>query len=403
MPEKAAGRKRRIGILCYNLTPASTSVLNRFATFRHKYDIKAYPLFGPAPTGDLPYDYRPSIRAIKTMNLNNVRGTAPEGHITTLAVDVVGSLLSESDMICLMGLQGMPALLVSLSAGLKKKPILAISQTMNPAAEKNRPFIVRLLKGMVLKMATYHVAQTPPTLDTLRKNYQIPGEKIAYIAWDGAAEEFQNVLNRIGASKRDIRAKLGIPDQAHVILFCGTLSYLKGIDVLIRAFRKAVSKYPDSILVIIGADAQKNGQEAKLKRMAAALGISRQVIFAGSLSWEDTAGWYLVSDIFVLPTRRDMWPKVLVEAALSGLPLITTQVCGAAGVLVRDSENGFVIPVDDVDSLARAMVKLFDREIRTRYGRASREIVREFVKQDRNDLYDQAIERCFELYGENRR
>ena len=84
----------------------------------------------------------------------------------------------------------------------------------------------------------------------------------------------------------------------------------------------------------------------------------------------------------LLPTHKDCFPKVLVEAGLAGKPLVTTSACGSAGLIVQDGVNGFVIEPGDVPQLAAAMTKLFDPALRARMGASSREIVEQICRMD---------------------
>jgi glycosyltransferase involved in cell wall biosynthesis len=81
------------------------------------------------------------------------------------------------------------------------------------------------------------------------------------------------------------------------------------------------------------------------------------------------------SHIVALPSYREGFPKILLEAGASGRPVVATDVPGCREI-VRDGENGFLVPVRDSKALAEALIKLIeDRELRTRMGARGREIV----------------------------
>ncbi len=382
------------GFLCYNLSPASTSVLCKIARHAVDFTVKAYPLLGPAPERPLPFPYRPSGTPGKYVVFNNMEGTAPESQLLTLGWPVVRDLVKQSDIVGLMGIQSVPAILTTFMARVTGKPVLTISQTMGPFAEKRRPAMVRLLKGLVLRLSTVHVAQTPPTIATLQQVYNIPESRIVSAPWDGAASEFLPVLNQIGSQPRaQLRADLGLPSSAYIVLFCGTLIYLKGVDILLDAFSRLLATCPQSVLLVVGQDSGADGMRAALERQATMLELRSQVRFLGSQPWEQLAQIYRASDVLVLPTRKDVWPKVLVEAALAGLPLVTTDVCGAACVFVRPETNGFVVPVNDAQSLAQVLVTLTDKALRERMGKASKQIVQEYMVPEAEALgYVRAIQ-----------
>ncbi len=146
----------------------------------------------------------------------------------------------------------------------------------------------------------------------------------------------------------------------------GTLSRLdwtKGIDVLFSA----LPCLPEVTAVVVG----KGDAEASLRAMAARMGVSDRVVFAG---WTDQPGAWLQSfDVFVLPSRAEGLPLSICEAMLSGLPVVATAV-GSVPEVVVDGTTGLVIPVDDPDALVRALQSLVsDPALRARMGEAGRE------------------------------
>jgi D-inositol-3-phosphate glycosyltransferase len=117
-------------------------------------------------------------------------------------------------------------------------------------------------------------------------------------------------------------------------------------------------------------------------RLARSIGVEHRVQFLALLTPEKLAGLYCAADAVLLPSHRETFGKVLVEAGLTGKPLVTTSACGSAGLIVQDGVNGFVIEPGDVSQLAQAMTKLIDPELRARMGARSKEIVDRHCKMD---------------------
>ncbi len=86
----------------------------------------------------------------------------------------------------------------------------------------------------------------------------------------------------------------------------------------------------------------------------------------------------MAADVFALLSRHEPWGVVVNEAAASGLPLLLSDRVGAAPDLLRDGENGFLVPVDDAPAAAEALRKLGDAELRRRLGARSAEIARDW-------------------------
>ena len=85
----------------------------------------------------------------------------------------------------------------------------------------------------------------------------------------------------------------------------------------------------------------------------------------GFLSCEETTKYYQAADIFVLPTRYDVWGLVINEALANGLPVITTQNCIAGKELIKDDKNGYLVSADDEKELyLKINTLLLDEELR---------------------------------------
>lgn len=392
-------RKPVIGVLCFDLTIASTGVLSMLARELTDYSIKAFPLFGPAPKEEQPFAYRSSHAARELVAFSRLDGRAPEVMLRNVGWSVVRDLVRESDVIMLLGLQALPAFLATVLSRLRRKPLITINQTMSPSAERQRPIIVRLPKSIVLRLSTVCIAQTPATSATLSEVYHIPNERIVPALWDGGASDFASMLEPFESRDKQVfRDGLGIEAGSYVVIFVGTLIYLKGVDLLVHAFARVAQERPHSLLLIVGPDVTTGGKQAELMAMVQQLGLTDSVRFIGSCTREQLVQLYLGSDVFVLPTRKDTWGKVLVEAGLAGLPLITTEVCGAAGLVVRPDENGYVVPLENVEALAQALLDLHDPELRQRMGEASKRIVQEYIKPDEEiEGYERAIRLALSL------
>ncbi|HEY7291832.1 MAG TPA: glycosyltransferase [Vicinamibacterales bacterium] len=128
----------------------------------------------------------------------------------------------------------------------------------------------------------------------------------------------------------------------------------KGFDTLLRAVAVAHRVVPDLRLWIVGSGAELNA----LERLSNELRLEAVVRFCGER--RDVGNWLHAADVFVLPSRSEGLPISAIEAMAAGLPAIVTDV-GGMPELVALSGAGVVIPVDDVESLARAIVDVASR------------------------------------------
>jgi len=162
--------------------------------------------------------------------------------------------------------------------------------------------------------------------------YGVPEEKIT-VVYNGVDIEHFHPRNR--QYREEIRRRHGIGDE-FVILFVSNNFRMKGLVYLIKALAK-IKKFdsPSYKCLILGRD-----RKAPYVRLAEKLGVSREVIFAGST--DEPEKYYGAADLLVHPTFYDACSLTVLEALASGLPVITTVLNGAAGT-IKDGQGGFVI------------------------------------------------------------
>jgi len=142
-------------------------------------------------------------------------------------------------------------------------------------------------------------------------------------------------------------------DGDPLVLFVGRLSYQKGLDVLLDAWARFIARRPRASLLVLGDGPDRD----RLLRQAQELGISKSVDFRGLR--HDVGTHYAAADIFVLPSRYEGFPNVLLEAMAAGLPTIATRVSGSEDAL-ENGRNGLLVPPGEADPLLEALLKLAD-------------------------------------------
>jgi len=159
------------------------------------------------------------------------------------------------------------------------------------------------------------------------------------------------------------------------LLFVGRVVFQKGLDVLFRALA-ALPKELEYELEIIG----DGDQRPELTIEAAHLGLVPRIKFAGWCDRAHIAERYRAADLFVFPSRDEGMPNVVLEAMASGLPIVATAIAGSAE-LVREGENGHLVPTENAPALTDALARLIAQpETRRAMGRSSRErIEREYT------------------------
>lgn len=173
-----------------------------------------------------------------------------------------------------------------------------------------------------------------------------------------------------------LRDRLGLTEGESVILALGRLVGKKGFDVLIHAMPHILCCHPQARCVIIG-----DGPEAsRLQALADTLGVSEQVLFPGSIPWNQVPAYLHLGDVFVAPSVHDAGnldglPTVVLEAMAAGRPVVASNVAGLP-LVVSHGETGLLVPERDPIALAEAVSYLLQYpEVRQRFGEAGRQRV----------------------------
>lgn len=184
--------------------------------------------------------------------------------------------------------------------------------------------------------------------------------------------------DRLPAGTRETtRARYGIPDDALVVGFIGRVVRDKGIVELAEAWRSVRERFPEARLLIVGPLEPQDPLPAGVED---ALRADAQVVLAGEDF--DTPPLYAAMDVFALPTYREGFPNVLLEAAAMRLPVVATRVPGCTDA-VEDGTTGLLVPDHDGPALAEALTRyLADPELRATHGAAARARVERSFRRD---------------------
>ena len=162
-------------------------------------------------------------------------------------------------------------------------------------------------------------------------------------------------------SRAELRGELGL--EGHMFAFAGRLGPQKALGLALEA----IARVPDVTLVVAGDGPER----AALELRARALRIDGRVHFLGSVSREAVLRLFRAADASVLSSAWENFPHTVVEALAVGCPVVATRVGGVPEV-VRDGENGLLVPPGDVDALAAAMGRVAaDGELRSRLAGAA--------------------------------
>ena len=192
-------------------------------------------------------------------------------------------------------------------------------------------------------------------------------ERIGIFANTIDVDAFTAEANALAPERDALRGELGAGPDDVVVLSVARLAPEKGLDLLVRAVAEAAD--PRLLVAVAGEGPERE----RLTALASELGV--RLVLTGDLPWARIVEAYVMADVFALLSEREPWAVVVNEAAACGLPLVLSDHVGAAHDLLRDGENGALVPAGDVAAAAGALRRLAaDRLVRLAYGAASREI-----------------------------
>ncbi|MGQ9512173.1 glycosyltransferase [Thermodesulfitimonas sp.] len=175
----------------------------------------------------------------------------------------------------------------------------------------------------------------------------VPREKVS-VVYNGIAPVNGDV--RVPAP---LRARFSIPGDVPLVAAVGRLHRVKGHHYFIAAAAEVLKRYPQARFLVIGAGPERNN----LEDLVAKLGLAGKVLFTGFL--KDIREHYSEFSLLVLSSLSEGLPLTVLEAFLSGTPVVATRVGGLPEV-IQEGETGILVPPADVGALAAGICRVLD-------------------------------------------
>lgn len=243
----------------------------------------------------------------------------------------------------------------------------------------------RVKRGLTVAARTALDQRVVTVSDAARRAYVArPGVR------DGRVVTVHNgiVPREATRSRQDVRAELGLPDDAVVAAMVAVLRPGKGHAVAFEAVSRLRARHPELVLLVLGDGPSK----PEVERAAAPLGA--HVVLTG---YRDDVGELLgACDLVLHPTDVDAFPTSLLEAAAAGLPAVATAV-GGIPEIVEDGRTGLLLATSTADAVERALERLLaDATLREELGAAARTRFEEAFTAERwarrlRVVYEQAL------------
>lgn len=253
------------------------------------------------------------------------------------------------------GLIALPAFL------LRRKPLVITSHGSDVQLAVKNP-ILRVLTAFLLRKASKVIAVSEFLSLEIQKEFSLAADKIEVINCGVDTALF--APKDKGAAKNS----LGISPAEKIILFVGNLISLKGLGPLMQAFPEIAAQIPDTNLVIIG----EGPLRAEILAAAVKAQISDRVRLVGPMAHEQIPLWMACADVFVLPSLREGFGLVALEAMACGTPVVASRV-GGLPEYIDAGKDGFLVEAGDVEGLMEKISLLLHHEqLRFEVGAAAR-------------------------------
>lgn len=190
-----------------------------------------------------------------------------------------------------------------------------------------------------------------------------------------------------------VRAEFGLAPSAQLVGLFGTVSPMKGIDLLIRALPDVVKRYPECHVLSVGKF--ETGFAQQVQQLANHLGVSKHITFAGERY--DVPRLMQAVDIVILPSRKEAFGLAALEAMALAKPVVVS-CSGGLSELVQHRQNGLVVEASPQE-LAQALTELLgDTDLRERLGQAARHTACQYYTPQQmiqaiENLYQQVTDR----------
>lgn len=313
----------------------------------------------------------------RTIAIEMVRRVAPLDDWTSLSTLTDRLRRIEPDIVHAHTPKG--GLLGTLAAASLQVPVRLYQMRGLPHVTLRGPLrqVVMVTERLSCSAATRVICQSRSLLATALEDRLVrPDKALVVLEGGNGVDTVRFDRERVSAAGEALRASWGAEAGDVVVLFVGRLVRDKGIPELLEAFGGLRARFPRTKLVLAGPledrDALDDATMARLRQPGVLhLGFQR-----------DTPPLYAASDVVVLPSHREGFPNVPLEAASMGLPVVSTLVPGCTDA-VADGVTGTLVPVNDALALAAALDRyLADPALRQRHGLAGRDRVLQSFRRE---------------------
>jgi glycosyltransferase involved in cell wall biosynthesis len=244
-------------------------------------------------------------------------------------------------------------------------------------------FLLKFMDGVTARLATHVLAVSEGEKRFLEREHVVPVGKLQVLGAGSICGVDTEKFRPNSVLRKQVRAELGIPEHAVVCIFLGRLAFDKGVLDLAKAFVRSAASRDDLWLMLAGPDEEE--MEARLRELVPKPLSDRLRILGFTNNPEKQLA---VADFLCLPSYREGFGMVILEAAAAGIPAIGTRIYGITDA-IEEGRTGRLVSVGDIEELSKLMTLWCELpEERGQYAIAARSrVMSKFEQQNVVDGY----------------
>lgn len=253
-----------------------------------------------------------------------------------------------------------------------------------------RRYGLKLVDKMIVRLATHIIVDSPSQLEFLRSEGVLSGRK-GVVLGSGSICGVDTLRFRPDAAlRKQVRAEMNIAEAQTLLLFVGRMNHEKGVPQLVRVFVELAAAGKDVVLALVGAEEDIRFEQVR-KRCGE---YGERLRCAGFTA--NPERYMAAADIFCLPSQREGFGQVIIEAAACGVPTVASDIYGIRDA-VANGETGLLFAPGDSAAFSRQLQQLIDApERRVQMGMAARKRAIELFESRKiiaamHDLYAEAL------------
>ena len=259
--------------------------------------------------------------------------------------------------------------------------------SFSPSKKNIKRLVSKLLAWFVFRGVNYLATGPELMADYYHQHYKIPQHKILTLYNDISMERFYP----LSAQQKAISKEAILDTNKKVMLFVHTFNECRGADLLPLIAKNIKDKKLNVVIVAIG---RPGDYSDKLTQEIKANNLQDYLLNLGKVPNKDIAKYYQIADLFLMPSRGEGFPRVLLESMACGCPALSFEVGGVADILPVDAIKELLIPLDNENKFVEQSIKLIsDQYLLEEISKYSYQKVKQYSTDHIVDMYVEQLSR----------